>query len=200
MFGGPPARAPIRVLHSMERQKTLAEAAATREPYKPSVSAQAPLALLPLGFDRDTYLQYNPELRASGVRSRSQAKQHYRKFGRQEGRLFRRQRVVLRYTAGTGLINQHYCHIAAFAVAAAVGAEVVLPSAAKRNSFGQIFSLKPDENEVQWAPAPLDRILDVPRMISTWAAKGMPVLQVARCIKFAEAAQAPWTVLAWVVA
>ncbi len=44
-----------------------------------------------------------------------------------QGRLCKRVRLLLRYTAGTGLINQHYSHIAAFALAAVLGAEVVLP-------------------------------------------------------------------------
>lgn len=78
-----------------------------------------------------------------------QAQQHYRRHGRQEGRLCRRQRVLMRYTAGTGLTNQQYCHVAAFALAAATGAELVLPPAAKRDSFGLYFSTKQEENKVR---------------------------------------------------
>ena len=44
-----------------------------------------------------------------------------------QGRLYKRVRVLLRYTAGTGLINQHYSHISAIALAATLGAELVLP-------------------------------------------------------------------------
>jgi hypothetical protein len=44
-----------------------------------------------------------------------------------QGRLCKRVRLLLRYTAGTGLINQHYSHISVFALAAVLGAEVVLP-------------------------------------------------------------------------
>ena len=45
----------------------------------------------------------------------------------QQGRLYKPVRVLLRYTAGTGLINQHYSHISAIALAATLGAELVLP-------------------------------------------------------------------------
>ena len=54
----------------------------------------------------------------------------------------RRLRVVLRYVAGTGLINQHYSHVAALALAAVLGAEVVLPPAMHRSSFEHIFSVR----------------------------------------------------------
>ena len=55
--------------------------------------------------------------------------------------MYRKLRVLLRYTAGTGLINQHYSHIAAFALASVLGAEVVLPPAMHRSSFQHIFSV-----------------------------------------------------------
>ena len=48
-------------------------------------------------------------------------------------------RVLLRYTACTGLINQHYSHVAAFALAATLGAEIVLPPAVCRDSFAHYF-------------------------------------------------------------
>lgn len=57
----------------------------------------------------------------------------------------------MRYTAGTGLTNQQYCHVSAFALAAATGTELVLPPAAKRDSFGLYFSTKPEENQVSSA-------------------------------------------------
>ena len=39
------------------------------------------------------------------------------------------------------MINQQYSHIAAFALAAVLGAEIVLPPAAKRDSFAHYFSV-----------------------------------------------------------
>lgn len=57
---------------------------------------------LPAEFDWQTYLLYHPDLRASGVSTEAQAKQHYIKQGRAEGRVYKRLRVILRYTACTG--------------------------------------------------------------------------------------------------
>lgn len=55
--------------------------------------------------------------------------------------MYKRLKVLLRYTACTGLINQQYSHIAAFSLAAVLGAEIVLPPAAKRDSFAHYFSV-----------------------------------------------------------
>lgn len=143
-----------------------------------------------------TYLRYSPELRAAGIRSRLQAERHYRQHGRLEGRLFRRQRVMIRYTAGTGLMNQHYCHIAAFALAAALGAEIVLPPAAKRNSFGLYFSTNAEKNKVSWSRAPLEHILDVPQIIAAWADKGIAVHNVS-CASALPTSPDWVTMLAW---
>lgn len=52
-------------------------------------------------------------------------------------RRFAKTRLLLR----AGLINQQYSHIAAFALAAVLGAEIVLPPAAKRDSFAHYFSV-----------------------------------------------------------
>ena len=57
---------------------------------------------LPAEFDWQTYLLYHPDLRASGVSTEAQVKQHYIKQGRAEGRVYKRLRVILRYTACTG--------------------------------------------------------------------------------------------------
>ena len=69
----------------------------------------------------------------------AQAARHYLSRGRGEGRLYKRVRLLLRYTACSGLINQQYSHIAAFALAAALGAEIVLPPAVCRDSFAHYF-------------------------------------------------------------
>ena len=45
----------------------------------------------------------------------------------------------MRYTACGGLINQQYSHIAAFALAEALHAEIVLPPAVMRDSFAHYF-------------------------------------------------------------
>ena len=94
---------------------------------------------LPPEFDWKAYTLYNPQL---GIQSEAEAQRHYLAEGRAQGRVYRKLRVLLRYTAGTGLINQHYSHIAAFALAAVLGAEVVLPPAMHRSSFQHIFSVR----------------------------------------------------------
>lgn len=86
---------------------------------------------------------YHPDLRRLGIDTADAAKQHYLQQGRAEGRPYRRLRVLLRYTACTGLINQQYSHIAAFALAAALGAELVLPPAVCRDSFAHYFRYAP---------------------------------------------------------
>lgn len=77
-----------------------------------------------------------------------------------------------------GLINQQYSHIAAFALAAVLGAEVVLPPAAKRDSFGHYFSVFKEQNEVLWSAAPLESLMDTDRIVETWRVKGITVHKV----------------------
>lgn len=85
------------------------------------------------------YLAYHPDLAELGVTTPAAAARHYLERGRAEGRPAKRLRVLLRYTACAGLINQQYSHIAAFALAAALGAELVLPPAVCRDSFAHYF-------------------------------------------------------------
>lgn len=100
------------------------------------------------------YLAYHPDLQALGVTTAADAAEHYVLRGRAEGRPYRRMRVLLRYTACTGLINQHYSHVAAFSLAAALGAELVLPPAVCRDSFAHYFRCLAlpagGEEGVQW--------------------------------------------------
>lgn len=71
--------------------------------------------------------------------------------------------MLLRYTACTGLINQHYSHIASFVLAAVLGAEVVLPPAAKRDSFGHYFSTyKVRQSTAGGCRGRVDLVLGVP--------------------------------------
>ena len=64
----------------------------------------------PYGFDWQTYLAYYPDLAQSGINSEGQALQHYLQHGRQEGRLFKRLKVLLHYTACTGEALQPSLH------------------------------------------------------------------------------------------
>lgn len=93
----------------------------------------------------------------------------------------RRYPLQLRYTACTGLVNQQYSHIAAFTLAAALGvAEVHLPPAAVRDSFGHMFSTHQDQNQMQWFPARAGALLDVQRLQRSWAEMGITVHEVRR--------------------
>ncbi|PSC70539.1 alternative oxidase [Micractinium conductrix] len=128
---------------------------------------------LPADFDPQAYLMYHPDLRALGITTADHAKAHYLQEGRAQGRPYKRLRVLLRYTACTGLINQQYSHIAAFALAAALGAELVLPPAVCRDSFAHYFSVYKEKNEVRWSPVPLETLLDVDAIMAYWAPRGL---------------------------
>ena len=110
---------------------------------------------LPPGFDWRAYLEYNPDVRAFGVHTAATAAGHYLAYGAKEGRLHRRIPVAVRYTACGGLANQHYSHVAALTLAVALGADVVLPDAARRDTFAHYFSEDPSRNKVRWVGAPL---------------------------------------------
>ena len=137
---------------------------------------------VPPDFDWSTYLLYHPELREQEqVQTEDDAKLHYVEKGRAEGRFYKRLRVLLRYTACTGLINQQYSHIAAFSLSAVLGAELVLAPAVKRDSFANYFSTFKDQNEVSWTAAPLSSLLDVESIIHFWQQRGLVVHNVSLC-------------------
>lgn len=62
--------------------------------------------------------------------------------------VYKRIPLVVRYTACGGLFNQHYSHVAALSLALALGGDVVLPAAVKRDSFANYFSQDPSKNQV----------------------------------------------------
>ena len=139
-------------------------------------------AQVPPDFDWSTYLLYHPELREQEhVQTEDDAKLHYVEKGRAEGRFYKRLRVLLRYTACTGLINQQYSHIAAFSLSAVLGAELVLAPAVKRDSFANYFSTFKDQNEVSWTAAPLSSLLDVESIVHFWQQRGLVVHNVSLC-------------------
>lgn len=93
-------------------------------------------------------------------------------------KIFGKQRIIVRYTACTGLINQHYSHIAAFSLSHVLGAELVLPPAVKRDSFEHYFSPFAEQNEVLWTPDHLRSLLDVDKIINHWKGKGLILHEV----------------------
>ncbi|KAL3132707.1 hypothetical protein ABBQ32_009214 [Trebouxia sp. C0010 RCD-2024] len=144
---------------------------------------------VPNDFDWQTYLLYNPELRDKGIGTQQQAEDHYVRVGYTEGMIYKRLRVLLRYTACTGLINQHYSHIAAFSLCAVLGAELVLPPAVKRDSFAHYFSVFKEHNEVKWTPAPLESLLNVDKIVEFWRGRGLTVHRTPSLLPFPDLTQ-----------
>ena len=141
---------------------------------------------LPEDFDWQAYLAYYPDLVSSGISSELNAQEHYLNHGRQEGRIHRRLKVLMHYTACTGLINQHYSHIAAFTLSSAVGAELVLPQGLQRDSFASYFSAHKEQNEVTWTSMSTSKLLDVDRITEEWGARGMEVHKVSTACPSAD--------------
>ena len=79
---------------------------------------------------------------------------------------------------GAGLINQLYSHISAISLGVALGAEIVLPPAAVRDSFAHYFSVFKERNEVAWTPAPVDSLLDADGLIDFWGRQGVTIVKV----------------------
>lgn len=55
------------------------------------------------------------------------ARQHYMTHGHKEGRVYRRLHVLLRYSTCGSVMHQHYAHVSGLAIAAALGADAMLP-------------------------------------------------------------------------
>ena len=70
---------------------------------------QALLSQVPADFDWQSYLSYHPEVLDSGVVTEAQAKEHYAVHGRQQRLLYKRLRVIMRYTACTGMRSPRAC-------------------------------------------------------------------------------------------
>lgn len=68
---------------------------------------------------------------------------------------------------------QHYSHIAAFALASALDADIILPPAVARKSFDKTYS------QIDWSLVPLDTMLDVDYIVAHWSKKGMQVYKVS---------------------
>ena len=166
------------VLPNQVKSQPRVQKAASQATPPPAPVIRQRITSAPADFDWQTYLLYNPELRDKGISTQQQAEDHYVRIGYPEGMIYKRLRVLLRYTACTGLINQHYSHIAAFSLCAVLGAELVLPPAVKRDSFAHYFSVFKEHNEVKWTPAPLESLLNVDKIVEFWRGRGLTVHRV----------------------
>lgn len=69
-------------------------------------------------------------------------------------------------------LYQVFGHISVTMLAAATGAELILPTAVTRSTFAL------DEYHTQWTPLPVDRILDVDHIKHFWRQRGILVHEV----------------------
>ncbi len=132
-----------------------------------SAGAVAAPAGLPPGFDWQAYTFYNPELHINNSQA---AEAHYLEKGRAEGRLCRRVPVFLTYNATFGLCNQLLSHMGMLALAPVFNASLTLSPAYSRHNFTHAGSI--------WVKEPLDSLLDVPRLVQHFEARGMRFVQV----------------------
>lgn len=69
-------------------------------------------------------------------------------------------------SAGKGLVNQFFMHIASLMFAKALGGELVLPPAVHRTTFNATAS---------WHMAPVASLLDVNHITEYWREKGVVI-------------------------
>ncbi len=51
----------------------------------------------------------------------------------------------------------------------------------KRDSFGHLFSVSKERNEVTWTPTPLETLLDVDQLVEVWRQRGLIVHRARSC-------------------
>ena len=131
-------------------------------------------------FDWTAYRDYNPDLPPEIQNARQSSWDHYVQHGHRESRLAFALRIVLRYDVQQGFSNQLYCHIPALALAATLGAEVVLAPALMRSSFAhfELGETRSGWQATNWTSAPLDQIIDVEKLQRFWAGEGLTLHQV----------------------
>jgi hypothetical protein len=90
--------------------------------------------------------------------------------GFQEGRVYRRLPVLLRYKTCGGLVSQHYSHIAAVMIAAALGADIELQMGLALSGKTEIVNM---QHVAKWEPVAFESLWNL-NYITTWAAALMP--------------------------
>jgi hypothetical protein len=121
-------------------------------------------------FDWHAYLDNYPELLqppASLEYSEQAAWRHYNTTGRAQGWVATRLTLRLRYTganASPGLTNQLLAHMAAFMIARATNAKIVVAPFVSRRAF-----VEPAE----WMWQSAESVFDIGRMAEYWRPRGL---------------------------
>lgn len=133
------------------------------------------------------YLDYYPDIRTQlsaqttiGASLQQLAQQHYLQYGHAEGRVYRRLPMMVRYTACGSIMQQHFSHVAALTIAAALGADAALPYASHRDSFGSYTQDASGKNSVAWRPVPFDNLWDL-QQITKYALGSCTELRLCVC-------------------
>jgi hypothetical protein len=84
--------------------------------------------------------------------------------------VYRRLPVLLRYKTCGGLVSQHYSHIAAVMIAAALGADIELQMGLALSGKTEIVNM---QHVAKWEPVAFESLWNL-NYITTWAAALMP--------------------------
>ena len=140
---------------------------------------------LPAKLSWVAYLQWSsPDARSGGVYSRSEAQPVIEEDSND---LYHECGLTLRYTACGGLVNQHYCHLAALTLAHLANASCIIwPPMQERASFNRRYSQRSSDNEQSWMYLDATSIWDV-EAISAQVQRTAP----SPCVQNAVAAKTP---------
>lgn len=123
----------------------------------------------PDNFDWEAYKFYSPDL---ANLTESEARQHYLREGRRQGRICRRPPLFLTYDAYGGLCNQLLAHIEGLALAYNLNATALTAYAYSRSSFHTRGA------DPIWSPQPLESLLDFEAWAAYWRGVGVRVAKV----------------------
>lgn len=114
-------------------------------------TATARLPELPAEFDWEAYIKWNPELELEDITTKDQAEEHFLREGYLRDMVYKDYDLTIRYTACGGLMNQHYSHISALALAHLANANrIIWPPMQERESFNKRYHPDVKRNEQGW--------------------------------------------------
>jgi hypothetical protein len=120
---------------------------------------------LPPDFDWKAYLKWNPELELLHISTQEAAEKHYIREGYMKNLVYKDFELTIRYTACGGLMNQHYCHIAAIALAHLSHAKrMIWPPMQERKSFHIRYHPDARKNEQEWVYLDATTLWDIPQI------------------------------------